>query len=193
MVKSTDGHSSNYDGGWMFLLQNISASLPDMNLVFNHRDELRIAFDARAPNTDRGALTVNDAAPFQNQPAPTSKFYTDEKHCLVPNAPNGFLTYANNANSFLLYSALLAPTSLRTYTPFSVRPRYTWGWRAVATRGKTRTYVCSQQTQITWFALGSILEIFTEHHLTSRSDLRAFACRVAVSDGGLTGWESFAS
>ncbi|KAJ7828388.1 glycosyl transferase family 90-domain-containing protein [Mycena olivaceomarginata] len=105
VASTTDGFTSNYDGGWMFLLQNISASLPDMNLVFNHRDEPRVAFDARIPNTLNEGLTVDDVAPFFNQPRPTSKFYTDEKHCLFPSGPNGFLTYANDANSFLLYSA----------------------------------------------------------------------------------------
>jgi hypothetical protein len=70
-----------------------------MNLVFNHRDEPRVAFDARIPNTLNEGLMVDDVAPFFNQPRPTSKFYTDEKHCLLPSGPNGFLTYANDANS----------------------------------------------------------------------------------------------
>ncbi|KAJ6473121.1 glycosyl transferase family 90-domain-containing protein [Mycena sanguinolenta] len=105
VVETTDTWQSNYDGGWMFLLENISASLPDMNLVFNHRDEPRVALDVRVPDTQGGAFALEDQAPFRNQPRPTAKFYTDEKHCLVPNAPKGFLQYANNANSFLQYSA----------------------------------------------------------------------------------------
>ncbi|KAF8169044.1 glycosyl transferase family 90-domain-containing protein [Mycena galopus ATCC 62051] len=105
VAETTDSHSSNYDGGWMIMLQNIAAFLPDLNLVLNHRDEPRVAFDARVPNTEDVATVVDDPAPFRNQPRPTSKFYTDQKHCLVPNAEKGFMEYANNDNSFLMYSA----------------------------------------------------------------------------------------
>ncbi|KAJ7907180.1 glycosyl transferase family 90-domain-containing protein [Mycena leptocephala] len=101
----TDDRASNYDGGWMLMLRNISASLPNINLVINHRDEPRVAFDARVPLAQNGALELKDTVPFLNQPRPTSKFYTDEKHCLFPNTDKGFLTYANDDNSFLMYSA----------------------------------------------------------------------------------------
>ncbi|KAJ7124436.1 glycosyl transferase family 90-domain-containing protein [Mycena epipterygia] len=102
-VSMTDDRSSSYNDGWMAMLGNMS--LPDMNLIINHRDEPRVAFDARIPNAQNGALNVSDATPFRNAPHPTSKYYTDEKHCIVPNAPKGFMKPANDANSFLLYSA----------------------------------------------------------------------------------------
>ncbi|KAF7354593.1 CAP10 domain-containing protein [Mycena sanguinolenta] len=105
LAETTDTWNSNYDSGWMFLLKNISAFLPDMNLVFNHRDEPRVVFDVRIPDTQSGAFAFEDQTPFRNQPRPTAKFYTEEKHCLVPNAPKGFLEYANDANSFLQHSA----------------------------------------------------------------------------------------
>ncbi|KAJ6544367.1 hypothetical protein B0H19DRAFT_1170458 [Mycena capillaripes] len=105
VATTTDGWSSNYDRGWMLMLQNVSTSIPDLNVVINHRDEPRVAFDARIPLAQDGALMPNDLAPFRNAPTPTSKYYTDEKHCLVPNGPKGFMAYANDDNSFLLYSA----------------------------------------------------------------------------------------
>ncbi|KAF7333024.1 CAP10 domain-containing protein [Mycena venus] len=70
LVSSKDNRTSNYDGGWTFLLRNISASLPDVNLVFNHRDEPRVAFDARIPNTQDGALTVDDTTPLLQRASP---------------------------------------------------------------------------------------------------------------------------
>ncbi|KAJ6599511.1 glycosyl transferase family 90-domain-containing protein [Mycena sp. CBHHK59/15] len=105
VVTMTDGRGSNYHEAWISMFQNLSASLPDLDIVFNHRDEPRVAFDARVPNTQHAALNVSDARPFRNAPQPTSKYYKDEKHCIVPNEPKGFMTYANDANSFLLYSA----------------------------------------------------------------------------------------
>ncbi|KAJ7165693.1 glycosyl transferase family 90-domain-containing protein [Mycena crocata] len=105
VASMTDDRGSSYNGGWMSMLQNMSASLPDINIVINHRDEPRVAFDARVPHAQNGALHTSDTTPFRNAPRPTSKYYKDEKHCIVPNEPKGFMTYANDANSFLLYSA----------------------------------------------------------------------------------------
>ncbi|KAJ7062767.1 glycosyl transferase family 90-domain-containing protein [Mycena amicta] len=104
-VGTADEWTSNYDDLWNGFLKNISASLPDIKLIINHRDEPRVAFDVRALNAEEAALKPQDQAPFRNTPKPTSKFYTDEGHCLIPNDAKGFLTYANDASSFLLYSA----------------------------------------------------------------------------------------
>ncbi|KAJ7079970.1 glycosyl transferase family 90-domain-containing protein [Mycena belliarum] len=104
-VNTTDERSSNYDGGWLAMLQNASAILPDMNLVINHRDEPRVAFDVHIPHAQVGALNASDAVPFRHTPRPTSTYYTDEGHCLVSSAPTGFMAYANDASAFLLYSA----------------------------------------------------------------------------------------
>ncbi|KAJ7759357.1 glycosyl transferase family 90-domain-containing protein [Mycena maculata] len=104
-ISMTDQRGSSYNDGWMAMLQNISALLPDMNIVVNHRDEPRVAFNPRDPHARSGALDASDAMPFRNAPHPTSKYYKDERHCIVPNEPKGFMTYANDANSFLLYSA----------------------------------------------------------------------------------------
>ncbi|KAJ7799679.1 hypothetical protein B0H14DRAFT_3491349 [Mycena olivaceomarginata] len=99
VASTTDDFTSNYE-------RRISASLPDMNLVFNHRDEPRVAFDARIPNTLNEGLAVDDVAPFFNQPPAPPPSSTRTKSTAFSRAgPNGFLTYANDANSFLLYSA----------------------------------------------------------------------------------------
>ncbi|KAJ7683894.1 hypothetical protein B0H17DRAFT_1181503 [Mycena rosella] len=104
-VKMTDRRGSHYHGGWISILRNMRTMLPDMNLVFNHRDEPRVVFNPCIPEARAGALNVSDAAPFRNAPRPTSEYYKDEEHCLVPNGPKGFMTYANDASSFLSSSA----------------------------------------------------------------------------------------
>ncbi|KAF7332489.1 CAP10 domain-containing protein [Mycena kentingensis (nom. inval.)] len=106
-VDSADEWSSNYDELWLNLLKNVSSSLPgpSSKFIINHRDEPRVVFDVRALNADELALKPQDETPFRNQPKPTSKFYTEQKHCLAPTDDKGFLKYANDASSFLLYSA----------------------------------------------------------------------------------------
>ncbi|KAJ6579675.1 glycosyl transferase family 90-domain-containing protein [Mycena vulgaris] len=101
-VAMTDDRGSSYNGGWMEMLQSMKTILPDMNIIINHRDEPRVAFDASIPHAQAGALNASDAMPFRNAPRPTSKYYKDEKHCIVPNEPKGFMTYGNDASSFLL-------------------------------------------------------------------------------------------
>ncbi|KAJ6506354.1 glycosyl transferase family 90-domain-containing protein [Mycena vitilis] len=151
VASMTDDRRSNYDDGWMGMLNNISTSLGpslslSLDLLINHRDEPRVAFSARAPFAQdpatgvpllnpnplpphdaislhpslalpdsppltiaqtlaESALTLRDATPFRNTPTPTSAWYTDAGHCLVPNAEMGFVGWANKDNSFLLYSA----------------------------------------------------------------------------------------
>ncbi|KAJ7211577.1 glycosyl transferase family 90-domain-containing protein, partial [Mycena pura] len=101
----TDDWATNYNDGWMAMLENIGAFLPNINVIINHRDEPRVAFDVRDLQARDAALKVSDPTPFRNAPHPTSEFYTNEGHCLVPNNPGGFLKYANDASSFLMYSA----------------------------------------------------------------------------------------
>ncbi|KAJ6497204.1 hypothetical protein C8R47DRAFT_1262453 [Mycena vitilis] len=145
-MRQVGGRRSNYDDGWMGMLNNISTSLGpslslSLDLLINHRDEPRVAFSARAPfaqdpatgvpsltltlsprmtpypctppslalpnsppltiaKTLAGsALTLRDATPFRNTPTPTSAWYTDAGHCLVPNAETGFVGWANKNNS----------------------------------------------------------------------------------------------
>ncbi|KAJ7683873.1 glycosyl transferase family 90-domain-containing protein [Mycena rosella] len=92
-------------GGWLGLMQNMSSILPDMNIVLNYREEPRVVFNPGMPDARAGVLTSSDATPFKHAPRPTSKYYKDAKHCIVPNEPKGFMTYGNDASSFLLYSA----------------------------------------------------------------------------------------
>lgn len=126
-VNMTDDRSSSYNDGWMSMFQEvslvlivytqqltraqISALLPDVNIVINHRDEPRVAFDARIPHAQSGALNVSDATPFRHAPRPTSKYYKDEEHCLVPSESKGFMTYANDANSCACRPSVLRETS----------------------------------------------------------------------------------
>ncbi|KAJ7740516.1 glycosyl transferase family 90-domain-containing protein [Mycena metata] len=107
VANATDERGSSYNGEWLEMLQTLTSALTfrDMNIIVNHRDEPRVAFDARIPHREETALSTNDPTPFLNRPAPTSMWYTDQKHCLVPNYERGFLEYANNASSFLMYSA----------------------------------------------------------------------------------------
>ncbi|KAJ7499924.1 glycosyl transferase family 90-domain-containing protein [Mycena latifolia] len=107
----TDDRGSSYNGGWMEMLQTLGPILPDLTLLINHRDEPRVAFDARVPHAQAGALNAlsandADATPFRHAPRPTTAgYYKDEGHCVVPNEPMGFMTYANDASAFLLASA----------------------------------------------------------------------------------------
>ncbi|KAJ7618489.1 glycosyl transferase family 90-domain-containing protein [Roridomyces roridus] len=90
----TDAWNSNYHGDWLEMLnQMTTAFLPPtaLNLVSRTLSEARLT-----PKTHCPSATTRNRRP---------KFYTDEKHCLVPNAPTGFLDYANDATSFLMYSA----------------------------------------------------------------------------------------
>ncbi|KAJ7174649.1 glycosyl transferase family 90-domain-containing protein [Mycena filopes] len=107
VLATTDERGSSYNGEWMEMLQNLTTALglPDLNIVVNHRDEPRVAFDARIPHAQTDARRADDATPFMHRPAPTAEWYTEQKHCLVPNYERGFLEYANNASSFLMYSA----------------------------------------------------------------------------------------
>ncbi|KAJ7215985.1 glycosyl transferase family 90-domain-containing protein [Mycena pura] len=100
-----DEWSENFYGEWMDMLRDMSEWLPPFDLVLNHRDEPRVSFDVRQPDALQAALAPSDTTPFDNTPQPTSKWYTDEHHCLVLSAPKGFFEYANNASSFLSYSA----------------------------------------------------------------------------------------
>ncbi|KAJ7733335.1 glycosyl transferase family 90-domain-containing protein [Mycena metata] len=118
----TEERSSLYNDNdaWMAMLKNLGVSLPDLNLnaIINHREEPRVSFDVRVVARDtsasasaKKAMQANDPTPFRTAPRPTSEYFTDAGHCLVPTDPNGFVRYANNASSFLLSSASVGFTT----------------------------------------------------------------------------------
>ncbi|KAJ7039361.1 glycosyl transferase family 90-domain-containing protein [Mycena alexandri] len=106
----TEERSSLYNnnGAWMATLKNLGVSLLGLNLnaIINHREEPRVSFDVRVLVRDTSAsasaekaLKADDPAPFRNAPRPTSEYFTDAGHCLVPNDPKGFTSPAVQLSS----------------------------------------------------------------------------------------------
>ncbi|KAJ6532869.1 glycosyl transferase family 90-domain-containing protein [Mycena vulgaris] len=95
-----------YGGDWPETLGRFSSYLPDMTFLLNGRDEPRVAFNYRAPDALRHALSApNDSTPFQIQPRHTSEFFQHQSGCNIPSEPTGFMESINNDSGFLIASA----------------------------------------------------------------------------------------
>ncbi|KAJ7277524.1 hypothetical protein C8J57DRAFT_1504357 [Mycena rebaudengoi] len=101
VVRMLDVRGSAFNDGWMKTLGELAPLIPDTTLLLNHRDEPRVAFD---PSVPAPLVPLQQAIHSALSPRRPS-YYKDEGHCVVPNEPKGFMTYANDASSFLLYSA----------------------------------------------------------------------------------------
>ncbi|KAJ7583088.1 glycosyl transferase family 90-domain-containing protein [Mycena floridula] len=98
----TDNNDAAYGGDWQRTFDRFVKILPDMDLLLNGHDEPRVLFNYRKPGAmDRAFLP--DPKPFHHTPSPTSQAYEEQKLCLVPNNPSGFVTsLANEASAFLI-------------------------------------------------------------------------------------------
>ncbi|KAJ7277508.1 hypothetical protein C8J57DRAFT_1582083 [Mycena rebaudengoi] len=97
MVRMLDERGSAYNDGWMKTLGELAPLIPDTTLLLNHRDEPRVAFDPSVPCARR-AVAARDPQRAQHV----------RRHAVPALAlahGKGFMTYANDASSFLLYSA----------------------------------------------------------------------------------------
>ncbi|KAJ7595028.1 glycosyl transferase family 90-domain-containing protein [Mycena floridula] len=93
-----------YYEGWNMTIEPFASLLPNLNIIFNGRDEPRVLFNYRVPDVIEQALDASDDQPFHHKPERTSIVYKDQKKCLVPNRPNGFTSFANDASAFLISS-----------------------------------------------------------------------------------------
>ncbi|KAJ7146399.1 glycosyl transferase family 90-domain-containing protein [Mycena epipterygia] len=101
----TDDQGTLYTDDWPRTFERFASFMPNMSIMLNGRDEPRVLFDYRQPNTQPKALNVSDLTPFEHSPHPTASFYKDEMHCFIPNRPKGFTGLANDASAFMLYSS----------------------------------------------------------------------------------------
>ncbi|KAJ7065327.1 glycosyl transferase family 90-domain-containing protein [Mycena amicta] len=101
----TNDEQTLYRGDWQRTFEQVGDFLPDMNVILNGRDEPRSLFNYRMPDVRAKALHLSDLTPFEHSPHPTSTFFKDEMHCIVPNNPNGFTEPANDASAFMLYAS----------------------------------------------------------------------------------------
>ncbi|KAJ7666370.1 glycosyl transferase family 90-domain-containing protein [Mycena rosella] len=95
-----------YGVSWPGTLGRFSPYLPDMTFLLNGRDEPRVAFNYRAPDSLLRALAPpNDSTPFQIQPRPTSEFFRSHSGCNIPRDAIGFMDIINEDSGFLIASA----------------------------------------------------------------------------------------
>ncbi|KAJ7638350.1 glycosyl transferase family 90-domain-containing protein [Roridomyces roridus] len=101
----TDDQGTLYTGDWPRTFERFAYFMPDMDIILNGRDEPRVVFNIRVPNTREKALDLSDPTPFEHSPRPTDKYFRDEMKCLIPMRPKGFTGLANDASAFMLSSS----------------------------------------------------------------------------------------
>ncbi|KAJ7679112.1 glycosyl transferase family 90-domain-containing protein [Mycena polygramma] len=98
-ITDTWPEDPGYVADWMVTIRNLSSWLPDMDLPISMRDECRVQVNVHDGRSARDMLKAKDPMPFTNRPHPTFTYYTEEGHCLYPNAESGFVDYANNVTA----------------------------------------------------------------------------------------------
>lgn len=96
-----------FSGEWERTMRKMASAVGPIDLVYNVRDEPRVLFNTRLPDAMDFAMKKEDNRPFDIDPKPTDKFYSEpSRHqCLVPNSNVGFGNITNDVNGFMLYSS----------------------------------------------------------------------------------------
>ncbi|KAJ6479182.1 glycosyl transferase family 90-domain-containing protein [Mycena vitilis] len=101
----TDEQPTLYTGDWGRTFGRFGSFMPNMSVILNGRDEPRVVFNYRLPDTKPKALNASDPTPFRHRPHPTASYFKDEMKCVVPNRPKGFTDLANDASAFMLFAS----------------------------------------------------------------------------------------
>ncbi|KAJ7631606.1 glycosyl transferase family 90-domain-containing protein [Mycena polygramma] len=101
----TDEQPTLYTGDWGRTFGRFGSFMPNMSVILNGRDEPRVVFNYRLPDTKPKALNASDPTPFRHRPHPTASYFKDEMKCVVPNRPKGFTDLANDASAFMMFAS----------------------------------------------------------------------------------------
>ncbi|KAF8204224.1 glycosyl transferase family 90-domain-containing protein [Mycena galopus ATCC 62051] len=101
----TDAQFTLYPADWARTFGRFASFIPDMPIIINGRDEPRVVFNYRLPDTHPKALHLSDETPFRHTPRPTASYFQDEMKCLVPMKSKGFTSLANDASGFMLFAS----------------------------------------------------------------------------------------
>ncbi|KAF7365338.1 CAP10 domain-containing protein [Mycena venus] len=85
--------------------EDLSLVLPDMDFMLNGRDEPRVVFNYRDPDSRKDAMVLKDPNPFHNAPRPTSEWFADKSGCSPLSNPMGFATDGSADIAFLRSSS----------------------------------------------------------------------------------------
>ncbi|KAF8204220.1 glycosyl transferase family 90-domain-containing protein [Mycena galopus ATCC 62051] len=103
--KGTPQQFTLYTADWARTFGRFASFIPDMPIVISGRDEPRVVFNYRLPDTRTKALHLSDETPFRHTPRPTASYFQDEMKCLLPMRSKGFTGLANDASGFMLFAS----------------------------------------------------------------------------------------